>query len=146
MTAKLIRKYNKTECDFLFGLRNKNYVKKQSTKIKSISYKNHFVWFKNFIKSKKNKIFLIKKEKKNIGYIRLENKYKKYFTSWALIKQFHGMGIMSKNLKKITSNKKKDYRAIIKKNNLGSIKVAKNAGFDRKKNNQKFIIYEKNFL
>ena len=145
MTTKLIIKYKKIECDFLFNLRNKKYVKKQSTKIKNISYKVHNAWFKKFINSE-NRIFLIKKKKNIIGYIRLENKYKKYFTSWALIKKFHGKGIMSKNLKKITSDKKKNYRAIIKKNNLESIKVAENAGFKKKNNNQKLFIFEKNFL
>jgi RimJ/RimL family protein N-acetyltransferase len=79
--------------------------------------------------NKNNKFYLIKYYKKNIGYIRVELKKNKFIVSWALLNQFKGKGIMAKNLKKVTNNKKIKYTAIIKKNNLASIKVAKKSGF-----------------
>ena len=54
--------------------------------------------------------------------------------SWALLKKFHSKGQMSEKLKIVTKNRKYKYKAIIKKNNFGSIKSAIKAGFSKSKN------------
>ena len=73
----------------------------------------HHLWLKKFLKNKNNKIYLIKFNKKNVGYIRIERKGSKYLTSWAIVKKYHGRGIATKNLKKATKNKKITYTKII---------------------------------
>ena len=129
MAIKQLIKFNYNESIFLNNLRNKKYVKKNSINSKKISLKKHDLCFRNFLMNKNNKFYLIKYYKKNIGYIRVEPKKNKFMVSWALLNQFKGKGIMAKNLKKVTNNKKIKYTAIIKKNNLASIKVAKKSGF-----------------
>ena len=146
MKIKEIKKISTLQIYFIFQLRNKLYIKNQSLNKKEITFKNHMVWLKNF-KKNKNKIFLITKSNKNIGYIRIE-KYEGFLdTSWALDKNYHGKGFMTRALKKITKISIDDmskFRACILKKNAASIQVAKKCGFKRRKIHQGYYIYEKN--
>tara|TARA_Y100000816_G_C26104096_1_gene586084 strand:- start:53 stop:478 length:426 start_codon:yes stop_codon:yes gene_type:complete len=138
MALKEVKSFKENESLFIINLRNKSYVRINSINNKYISTKNHTVWYKNFLKNKKNKFYLIKYYKKNIGYIRVENKNNKNFTSWAILKKYSKKGFATKNLKKVTKSKRK-YFAIIKENNIASTKVAIKSGF-------KFLIKNKNFV
>ena len=129
MAIKSIDKYQVDECKFIYLLRNKNYVRQQSLEAHKIKLKYHVNWFKKFIQNKNNIIYLIIFKKQRVGYIRIEREKGKFLTSWALVKKFHGKGIVAKNLRKATVNKKFKYKAIIKKENIASIKVANKSGF-----------------
>tara|TARA_Y100000590_G_C15050603_1_gene762491 strand:- start:40 stop:477 length:438 start_codon:yes stop_codon:yes gene_type:complete len=128
MKTKSVKKYDEKISTFIFNLRNKIYVRKNSLNRKKIKYKDHKVWLKNFFK-KKNTLYLILNHKKIIGYIRLELKKNVYDTSWALEKKYQRKGITKKYLKLATNKKKLVYMAKIKKNNFASIKVAHYAKF-----------------
>ena len=69
-------------------------------------------------------------------------KKNKFIVSWALLNQFKGKGIMTKNLKKVTNDKKIKYMAIVKKNNLASMKVAEKSGFKFNSSN-KYLYFTK---
>ena len=85
---------------------------------------NNDISVKKFLENKHNNLFLIQNKKKNIGYIRFEQNKLKKNISWALLKKFHNKGIISKNLKTLTSNKNIKYSARIKKKNIASLKMA----------------------
>ena len=129
MAIKSIDKYQVDECNFIYLLRNKNYVRHKSLEVRKIKLKHHVNWFKKFIKNKNNIIYLIIFKKQRVGYIRIEKEKGKFLTSWALVKKFHGKGIVAKNLRKATVNKKFKYKAIIKKENVAYIRVANKSGF-----------------
>ena len=129
MPLEELRKFNLDESIFLNKLRNKKYVRENSINSKKIPLKKHHLWFRKFLINKKNKFYLIKYYKKNIGYIKIEHNKKKFFVSWAILDQFRGKGITARFLKKVTNNKKNKHVAIIKKNNLASMKVAEKSGF-----------------
>ena len=142
MAIKQLIEFNYKESIFLYDLRNKKYVRKNSINLKKVSLKKHELWFRNFLMNKNNKFYLIKYYKKNIGYIRMEPKKNKFIVSWALLNQFKGKGIMTKNLKKVTNDKKIKYMAIVKKNNLASMKVAEKSGFKFNSSN-KYLYFTK---
>lgn len=125
----LLKKFDKKTSNFLLKLRNKNYVIENSFTNKKILTKEHHNWILKFLENKHNNLFLIQNKKKNIGYIRFEQNKLKKNISWALLKKFHNKGIISKNLKTLTSNKNIKYSARIKKKNIASLKMAFKAGF-----------------
>ncbi len=142
MPVKELRKFNLDESVFLNKLRNKKYVRENSINSKEIPLKQHHLWFRKFLINKNNKFYLIKYYKRNIGYIKIESKTKKFIVSWAILDQFRGKGITARFLKKLTNNKKNKYIAIIKKNNLASMKVAEKSGFKFNSSN-KYLYFVK---
>ena len=125
----LLKEFDKKTSTFLLNLRNKKYVIENSFTNKKILTKEHHNWILKFLENKHNNLFLIQNKKKNIGYIRFEQNKLKKNISWALLKKFHNKGIISKNLKTLTSNKNIKYSARIKKKNIASLKMAFKAGF-----------------
>jgi RimJ/RimL family protein N-acetyltransferase len=141
---KIIKSIEKREINFLYKLRNKNYVRNNSFEKKKISFKKHIEWSKKF-ETKNNKLFLIQKSNDYIGYIRMEYKNKILETSWALLSKFKGQGIMTSALKKATSKKygTNNYRAFILNDNLPSIQIAKKCNFEKIRVNKNFKVYKK---
>ena len=143
MKIKKLNQINKKVSTFLFCLRNKNYVRKNSLKSSKISIREHNVWIKNFSK-KKNTLFIVTKEGIPIGYVRLELDKKIYNTSWALLKKYHGKGYAKKSLNFATRSRIYKFKALIKKNNVASIKIALNSRFKPKATKKNIIYMYKN--
>lgn len=131
MNLQSVKKYDEKSSFFIFNLRNKFYVRKNSLDKKIIKLEDHTKWLKKFFK-KKNLIYLIANNNKLIGYIRLDIRQNICNVSWALEKKYHGKGIIKKFLKKATNKKKFVYTAVVKKNNTPSLKVAIHAKFKLK--------------
>lgn len=127
---------------FIFTLRNKNYVRKNSINTKKLKISEHKKWFDNFLK-KKNIIYIISKKKIMIGYIRLEKIKNFFYVSWAILKKYHNMGFAKKGLGFVTKTKTRKYKALIKKNNLTSIHIAEKANFKRKYVKENILYYFK---
>lgn len=144
MSNKLIKNLNKNQSKFLLSLRNNKIVRNYSQNKKKIKLNDHKNWIEQFYKNKRNKLIIIYRNKLMIGYIRMELNYSKFKVSWALKKNFHNKGIMSKELLNATKNKLKKYKCLIHRRNLASIKVAKKAKFIFKKNDGKYYLFTKN--
>lgn len=136
-----INLYNEKISKFLFILRNKNYVRKNSLNKKIINYQNHKYWLKKFLK--KNTINILVYRKQMAGYVRLLKSKTCIDCSWAVLKKFQGNGIAAKALKTIT-NDKKTYRALIKIDNIASKLVAKKANFRLRLSRKDIEYYYKN--
>ena len=128
--------------NFLFNLRNKSYVKKNSINTKNLKFSHHKKWFENFLKIK-NILYLITKKKVMIGYIRLEKIKKYYNVSWAILKKYQKMGLAKRSLILATKSKKYKYKALIKKANIESIYIAEKAKFKRKYIKKDILYYFK---
>lgn len=124
--------------EYIRKLRNKSYIRSNSLSNKIISKRDHQIWIKN---NKTNKIYILKNIKKNIGYIRINEKN---FVSWSLEKKYWGKIKFSDFLKKSISNKKIIYFCLILNNNIRSQIVALKAGFKFFKKKEKKIIFKKN--
>ncbi len=134
--------HNSKISNFLFDLRNKSYVKKNSMNTKNLKLYNHKKWFKKFLNGK-NMLYLITKKKVMIGYIRLEKIRRYYNVSWAILKKYQKMGFTKKSLILATKNKKCKYKALIKKSNIESIYIAEKAKFKRKYIKKDILYYFK---
>ena len=143
MIIKNVKLYDQNISRFLFNLRNKKYVRKYSTNKKIIKYKHHEMWLKDFL-NKKNRLFLIFFKSFKAGYMRLEKKKNYFHVSWAILKKYQGKNLAKKSLKKITSNRKFKYKAIIFENNKSSENVAKFADFKLKITKNRNKVYLKN--
>lgn len=132
-----IKKNNEKISDFLYNLRNKDYVRKNSINKKKIKLKEHQYWIKKFFE-KKNFVYIILKKRTMVGYLRFEKLNGIYNLSWAILKNFQNQGIAKKSIKITTNKRSLKYKSIILKKNLASIKVIENANFKLKyiKNNQ----------
>ena len=143
MKIKKITKINNKISNFVFNLRNKSYVRKNSINLCKIKKKIHTNWIKKFL-NKKNKLYIILEKNVMIGYIRLELDKKIFNTSWAFIKKFNGKGYAKKSLSYVTKNKQHKYKALIKTANIASINVAINSKFKFKKIKKNLVYLNKN--
>lgn len=123
--------------DYIRKLRNTSYVRSNSLNNKIISKNDHRNWL---INNKRNKFFILKIIKKNIGYIRINEKN---YLSWALEKKYWGKIKFYEYLKKATNNKKIKYSCVIFKDNVQSQIVALKAGFRLNKIEKKIINFQK---
>lgn len=126
--------------EYIRKLRNTSYIRSNSINKKIISKNDHKNWLKRNIN---NNFFLIKKAKKNIGYIRLSEKN---YVSWAIEKNYWSKIKFSEHLKKATNNKKLKYSCTILRHNIRSQIVALKAGFILNKIVGEKIIFQKNSL
>ncbi len=142
ISIKKITKIDEVTINFILNLRNKSYVRKNSLNNNKIDISSHREWVRKFFLVK-NRLYIIKKKKILIGYVRLELNKNKYNTSWAILKEFSGKGYAKKALNYATKYKQLKYKAIIKKDNLASINVATSTKFVvKKKIKNLFYLYK----
>ena len=80
-----IEKAKSKDSYFLYKVRNSDDIRKFSSNTSKIELQNHNKWFNRKLKLKGNFFYILKINTKKIGYIRLENKFKKYYISIALL-------------------------------------------------------------
>jgi hypothetical protein len=121
---------NKGYLKEIYALQNKEY-RKFYINPDSFSYKSHLSYFNKLELMQNINIFIIKNEKKFVGYIKTVYKEKNTEVSIAINKKFQGLGISSKILKYLVDKNffLNDPCAIIKKENFVSLKAFKKAGF-----------------
>ena len=57
---------------FFYKLRNSNYIRRCSLNNKKLNFDDHQKWFREKIKLKNYFFYILKKDEKKIGYIRLK--------------------------------------------------------------------------
>lgn len=143
MKVRKVKFYDENIVKFLFKLRNKPYVRRNSISKYEICYNRHISYLKKFFN--KNNYYQILYEKNNfVGFIKFELKKHFYEVSWAVLKKYQGKGIAKKFLSLTTRATTNTYRATIKQRNISSIKVAEYAGFVKKLSKGKLYYYYKN--
>ena len=91
MNIKLV-KTNVFDCAFSI-FRNNNEVRKYSINNKTINQNKHKLWFKISLERKNYKVFTIKYNNINVGYVRSKKVDKNYEVSIALLKSYMSKGI-----------------------------------------------------
>jgi len=117
-----------------FRWANEKKLIKNSLKRKKISFKDHQIWFIKILNSKNKIMKIIYLNKIPIGLIRLDKKYDNYYLSYLIEKKFRGRGYaflalskFIKNIKKFAKIKK--ISALVKKNNIPSVKIFNKLNF-----------------
>lgn len=125
-----LRLANITDLRFVFNLYNENIKDKKTFSRKKVLFTEHKKWFLNKIKLK---MFFICIYKKKVGYIRYDNLSKRKLSISIAIKKDYkrkGFGrIMFEKSFKKKKIKKFKIVAMVKQNNLPSIKFFKKLGF-----------------
>lgn len=130
-----IRRATEEDANRILEIRNDPLVRKNSIDQTIISLESHLEWFsKKYFKEKNNFCFVVEKDNRVIGYLRLDEEDNHYLLSIALDASYQGQGIGSFLLNGVLKkfNFKKPILAQVKKENLASINLFKNAGFKLK--------------
>ncbi len=134
MEKVILRKINKKDINLLFKWANLKTVIKNSLNRKKIKFQEHEIWFNRQLNSKKNIIKIIYVQETPIGTIRLNKKLSKYYLSYMISPKYRrkGYALISLRLflKKIkNAQKRENILAIVKKNNIPSIKIFNKLNF-----------------
>jgi RimJ/RimL family protein N-acetyltransferase len=117
-----------------------------SRRTKFIKYSQHLKWFERTLKNKEYSIYLVKKDKTNIGIIRQNKKKNKIFLSWALRRKFKGKNLGVKLVKEFIKKNNNTFFAEVHKLDIRSIKICKKIGFEFLKKEDDFLLFKKNKL
>ena len=139
-----IEKAKSKDSYFLYKIRNLDDIRKLSSNTSKIELQNHNKWFNRKLKLKGNFFYILKINAKKIGYIRLENKFKKYYISIALLGKYRSKGIGSKFLNIIDKKfKNKTIISEIVKKNLSSFYFFKKNGYIKFRTTKKSFFMRK---
>ncbi len=123
------------DAKFLFVLRNKPYVYKNSGTPRPVEWQEHIDWLGKVLSGEANKeLFIVKFEEKSIGQVRFDYNNSQVIVSVSLLKEFQGRGIaflaLQKAIKRISKERKvKAFLAEIHQENIASQKLFKKLGF-----------------
>jgi RimJ/RimL family protein N-acetyltransferase len=156
MSKPTLRKVNKSDINLIYIMACDTSVRQNSINTNKIKWDDHKIWFRNKLNSKKTKIYIGELNKVPFGQIRFDHVDGFYLIDFSVISYERGKGLGKyllfegiKFIKKEDLNPK--FRALVKFNNISSIKVFEKCGFielnTKTINNNKFIIFENlNFL
>ena len=130
-----IRPCKKSDCKFLWNLRNEKTARDSAFNEDHIAYPRHIKWFKEKIEDEKSHIFIVLRSHKRIGQVRLDiRKRRNAEVDVGIVKTERGKGFGSLALKLICAHGLQNLglekiTAYIKKENAASIKAFANADF-----------------
>ncbi|MGL4912226.1 MAG: GNAT family N-acetyltransferase [Romboutsia sp.] len=127
-----IRAVEQKDCELLFTWSNEKYVRKNSFNLSSIDLNEHKKWFSEKINDENCKMFIITKDNKDVGQIRIDIDNQIGTINYSIDFNYRGQGIGSEVLKII--NIYTDSLTLIgkvKKENKASIKAFENAGYKK---------------
>ena len=114
----------------------KETISNSINRTKKVSLKEHSKWFKKYIKSKYNLIFIAQLKNEPIGMVRIDYKKKDLVLSYLIDKKKRKKGLGFEMLKKIikkftTKSLKTSFKAQVKSNNLASNAIFVKLGFKK---------------
>ncbi|MFW7378389.1 MAG: GNAT family N-acetyltransferase [Oligoflexus sp.] len=132
-------------CHWLILLewRNDSETLKQSLNQELVDIESHKRWFKSILNSDKSKIYIgYTADDEPVGMVRLDfNQSSEWVMSWNVAPVWRGKGVGKEMVRLVAESYKEPLKALIKKSNIGSIKVAEYAGLRLLKEEHGFYIY-----
>jgi len=124
-------------CKLLFDWRNDEITRTNSISSDIIPFENHIKWFNESLKNINRKIYIVFDNNTTVGTTRVDIVNKKNIISWTIAPSARGKGYGKLMVKSFVDMLNGEIIAIIKENNIASIKIAEFAGLklDNKKNN-----------
>lgn len=120
------------DAKFIYNLKFSEEVRRNSIDKKKIRYDSHLKWLKKKIKDRKSLFYLVcDKNKKKIGYIRLDFNLFYYRVTIAIIKKKTGQNFGHQTLKKVEKKLKPNSLlfAEVLNSNYRSCKLFKKSGY-----------------
>lgn len=142
-----LRAAEKGDVKFLFNLRNKKYVYKNSRAARPVEWNEHISWADPVIEGKTDKeLFIVEYEGKLAGQLRLDYDGDEAEVSISLLKEFHGKGVATRVLLILLLRVKREDKAAVlsaevNKNNFASQKLFEKVGFKSKGEEGEWLKY-----
>ena len=130
------------DAKLLFDWSNDPLVRENSHNTTQINWENHIDWLTEKLKSD-SKILILYYRNKAIGIIRFDNKGEYFLINYSIDQQFRGKGFGTKIIQLGLQRMEKgsSFEAIVKKDNLSSIKIFEKLNFDKQERNNPSIFY-----
>ena len=142
-----IRKAKFDDCDRIFELSNDPIVRENSLNQYEIKYENHVTWFSNILNSKDFEVFIVENlEDEFVGQVRFEKKDSGCYIGLSICKEFRGKHLGFKVIELGTQKTSfSTIFAIIKRNNIPSLKSFMKAGYKEISSNSDshILVYDK---
>lgn len=127
----MFRLANKSDCRWLWQVREHPSVAIQSLNPNPIPYLHHCRWFRQLLHNDQRRldIFIERRSGTRIGYLRAEPFQSGHLLSWVIAPEFHGRGFGKQMLAHWCQIETTPLWAQIKTANISSKKIAAHAGF-----------------
>ena len=125
-------KKNKNQLNEIYKIQTESNARKYANTKKIITYQDHKIWFKKMLLSKSYHHFLIKKNVLTVGLVSYKPSKKGYIISIIIKKKYRNKNYAYTAIKMSLSNKEiinKKVLAIVKKNNINSIRLFRKLKF-----------------
>lgn len=113
----------------IYEWRNDSLTRQMSLSSGELVWEEHLNWFENSLLNENRKIFIFKIDGEKVGMGRVDTDETHSVLSWMISPLARGRGIGKALVKKLTISVDGPKKAIIKKSNITSIKIAEFAGF-----------------
>ena len=134
----------KNDWKILLEWRNDALTRENSINSEMISEADHKKWFFSSLKNPNRKIYLVKDNDVFVGTVRADIDSEKTTISWSVAPVHRGKGYAKRMVKLLVDSIGGSIVAIIKRNNIASIKVAEYAGLKFfKKIDDIYLLYRK---
>ncbi len=124
-------------------------IKNSLERNKKVLLNEHTLWFKKYIKSKENLLFIACYKNDQVGMVRIDNIKNELFVGIVIDKKYRNKKLSVQMFNKVINRQKKKVKnlilkAKIKKDNLSSIKMIEKLGFKRsyKRQNKNIILFK----
>ncbi|MDD4990292.1 MAG: GNAT family N-acetyltransferase [Candidatus Pacebacteria bacterium] len=148
MEVKL-KKADKNDKQFLFGLRNKPYVYENSGTPRPVKWQEHTDWLEKVLSGEANKeLFIIEFKEEPAGQIRFDFNNSKAIVNISLLKEFQNKGIafsaLQAGIEKMKEEKQiKTFIAEVYQDNIASQKLFEKLEFQFQSQKDVWKTYEK---
>lgn len=147
-----LKKANENDSQFLFDLRNKDYVYKNSGTPKPVEWQEHINWLEKVFSGQANKdLFVIELAGDRAGQVRFDinQENKQAIVNISLLKEFQGKGIakeaIEQGMDKMAKEKEiKKFIAEVHQDNTASQKLFEKVGYQIEMQEGVWIKYIKN--
>lgn len=128
----------------IYMMRNEKSTRENSVNSKRIKLIEHLKWYIKAQKNEKIKIYVVCKKSKIIGYCRLNICGDVGTISYCIKRKYrnNNYGSVSLELLEKKAENVKEFNAVVKKNNIPSIKVFRKLGYTEKEENDFLEFYK----
>jgi RimJ/RimL family protein N-acetyltransferase len=113
----------------LLDWRNDSITRENSFDQEEISEQTHKIWFNKSLSNSNREIYILEDNNVPVGSIRSDNINDQYLLSWSIAPDQRGKGYGTKILEIYLQDKKGEFLAEIKPENIASIKMVQKNGF-----------------
>lgn len=137
MERLILREAKDTDCDILFQWINDEETRKNSFQTKKISYQDHVRWFQGKMQNPACRIFILLRDEKEAGQIRLDGKENVVEISYNIAAKYRGLGLGSEILKLVEAFARgKVLLGRVKKGNIASGRCFEKNGYEKREKSE----------